>query len=114
MSSAINLVANAVRSSAGRQSNILSTSTGGGSGGGRMTGVVSSEGVTMGTVATACTVCCNFPSQGSTADLSANETEGARVHDLIEVTTGDDSPVGAEREQTVAGRTDEAMASIGI
>ena len=79
-----------------------------------MTGVVFGGGATMGTVATACTVCCNFPSQGSTADLSANETEGARVHDLIEVTTGDDSPVGAEREQTAAGRTDEAMASRGI
>jgi hypothetical protein len=76
-----------------------------------MTGVVSGGGATMGTVATACTVC---PSQGSTVDSSANETEGARVHDLIEVTTGDDSPVGAEREQTVAGRTDEAMASRGI
>ncbi len=79
-----------------------------------MTGVVSGGGSTMGTVATACTIFCNGPSQGSTADSSAKETEGARVHDLIEVTTGDDSPVGAKREQTVAGRTDEAMASIGI
>ncbi len=79
-----------------------------------MTGVVSGGGSTMGTVATACTVFCNVPIQGSTADLSAKETEGARVHDLIKVATGDDSPVGAEREQTVAGRTDESMASIGI
>ncbi len=79
-----------------------------------MTGVVSGGGSTMGTGATACSVVCNVPSQGSTADSSAKETEGARVHDLIEVTTGNVSPVGAKIEQTVAGRTDEAMASIGI
>ena len=79
-----------------------------------MTGVVSGGGATTGTVATACTVMCNFPTQGSTADSSAKETEGARVHDVREVTTGDDSPVGAEREQTVAGRSVEAMASRGI
>jgi hypothetical protein len=76
-----------------------------------MTGVVSGGGATLGTLATACTVLCTFPTQGSTADLSAKETEGARVHDVREVPTGDDSPVGAEREQTVAGRSDEAMAS---
>ncbi len=79
-----------------------------------MTGVVSGGGATMSTVATACTVFWNVPSQGSKADSAAKETEGARVHDLIEVMTGNDSPVGAEREQTVACRTDEAMASRGI
>ncbi len=76
-----------------------------------MTGVVSGGGATTGTLATACTVLCTFPAPGSPADSSAKETEGARVHDMREVTSGDVSPVGAERVQTVAGRSDEAMAS---
>jgi hypothetical protein len=79
-----------------------------------MTGVVSDGGSTMGPAATACTTCFNITSHGNTADSSANETEGARVHDLREVTTGNESPVGAKRAQTVAGRTDEVMASRGI
>ena len=79
-----------------------------------MTGVVSGGGSPMGPAATACTACFNITSHGSTADSSANETEGARVPDVREVTTGDESPVGAKRAQTVAGRTDEGMASRGI
>ena len=79
-----------------------------------MTGVVSSGGSTMGPAATACTACFNITSHGSTANSSANETEGVRVPDLREVTTGDESPEGAKRAQTVAGRTDEVMASRGI
>jgi hypothetical protein len=79
-----------------------------------MTGVVSGGGSMMGPAATACTTCFNITSHGSTADSSASETEGAQVHDLREVTTGDESPVGDERAQTVAGRTDEVMASRGI
>jgi hypothetical protein len=70
-----------------------------------MTSVASGGGATSGTLSTACTVLCIFPAQGSPADSSAKETEGARVHDVGYVTTGDVSPVGAEREQTVAGRS---------
>jgi hypothetical protein len=79
-----------------------------------MTVIVSGWGSAMGPVATACTACFNITSHGSTADSSANEMEGARVPDLREVTTGDESPVGAKRAQTVVGRTDEVMASRGI
>ena len=79
-----------------------------------MTGVVPGGGSTTGPAATVYTVCCNITSCGSTADSSANETEGARVHDLREVTIGNESPVGAERAQTVACRTDGGMASRGI
>ncbi len=88
--------------------------TGGGSGGGRMTGGVSGGGATTGPAATVCATCVNITSRGSTADSSANETEGARVHDLREVTTGNESPVGAERAQTVACRTDGRMVLRGI
>ena len=59
-------------------------STGGGSGGGRMTGVVPGGGATTGPEATVC-------------NSSANETEGVRGRDLRVVTTGIESPVGAER-----------------
>ena len=79
-----------------------------------MTGVVSGGGSTRGPAATICTACVNITSRGSTADSTANETDGARVHDVIEVTTGDESPVGAKRGQTVACRTDGVMASRGI
>jgi len=89
-------------------------STGSGSGGGRMTGVVSGGGAITGPAATVCPTCFNITSRGSTADSSANETEGARVHDLREVTTGNEFPVGAERAQTVACRTDGRMVSRGI
>ncbi len=76
-----------------------------------MTGVVSGGGSSMGPAATACTAWFNITSHGSTANSSANKTEGARVPDVREVTTGDESPVGGKRAQTVAGRTDEGMAS---
>ena len=79
-----------------------------------MTDVVSGGGSTTGPAATVCTACVNITSRGRTADSSANETEGVRVHDVIEVTTGDESPVGAKRAQTVACRTDGVMASRGI
>ena len=79
-----------------------------------MTSIVSSGGLTTGPAATVCTACVNLTSRGSTADSSANEMKGARVHDVIEVTTGDESPVGAERAQTVGCRTDGVMASRGI
>ena len=79
-----------------------------------MTGVVSGGGATTGPAATVCPTCFNITSRGSTADSSANEMEGARVHDLREVTTGNESPVGAERAQTVACRTDGGMVSRGI
>ena len=79
-----------------------------------MTGVVPGGGSMTGPAATVCTACFNITSRDSTADSSANETEGARVHDLREVTTGNESPVGAERAQTVACRTDGVMASRGI
>jgi hypothetical protein len=79
-----------------------------------MTGVVSGGGSTTGPAVTVCTAWVNITSHGSTADSSANETEGARVHDVIKVTTGNESPMGAERAQTVACRTDGVMASRGI
>ena len=69
-------------------------STGGGFGGGRTTGP-------------AATVCI-------TADPSAKETEGLRACDKRPVTTSDESPVGAERAQTVAGISDGMMAVVGI
>jgi hypothetical protein len=79
-----------------------------------MTGGVSGGGATTGPVATVCATCVNTTSHGSTADSSANETEGARVHDRRGVTTGNKSPVGGERVQTVACRTDGRMVSRGI
>ena len=45
---------------------------------------------------------------------SANETEGVRGRDLREVTTGIESPVGAERAQTGACRTEGVKAALGI
>ena len=79
-----------------------------------MTGVVSGGGATAGTLSTASTVRCIVPAPGRSANSSAKETEGARVHDVSYVTTGDVSPVGAERAQTVACRTDGGMISRGI
>ena len=79
-----------------------------------MTGVVPGGGLTMGPRATVCTAWFNIISRGSTANSSANETEGVKVHDMREVTTGNESPVGAKRAQTVACRTDGVMASRGI
>jgi hypothetical protein len=75
-----------------------------------MTGVVPGGGSTTGPEATVCTACFNITTRGSTTDSSVNETEGVRVHDLREVTTGNESPVGAERAQTVACRTDGVKA----
>jgi len=46
------------------------------SGGGRMTSVVSGGGATTGTLATACTVLCTFPTPGSPANLSAKKKGG--------------------------------------
>ena len=66
-----------------------------------MTGVVPGGGSTTGPEATVCI-------------SSANETEGVRVRDVKEVTTGTESPVGAERAQTVVSRTDGVMVSRGI
>ena len=79
-----------------------------------MTGVVSGGVATSGTSSTACTVRCTVPAPGRPAKSSAKETEGARVHDVSYVTTGDVSPVGAEREQTVAGLSVDVMGSQGI
>ena len=45
---------------------------------------------------------------------SANETEGVRGCDLGEVTTGTESPVGAERARTVAYRTEGVKSTRGI
>jgi len=66
-----------------------------------MTGVVPGGGATTGPEATVC-------------NSSANETEGVRGRDLREVTTGIESPVGAERAQTVACRTEGGKAAAGI
>ena len=66
-----------------------------------MTSVVPSRVSTTGSEATVC-------------NSSANETEGVRVRDLKEVTTGTESPVGAERAQTVACRTEGVKAARGI
>lgn len=66
-----------------------------------MTGVVPGGGATTGPEATVC-------------NSSANETEGVRGRDLREVTTGIESPVGAERARTVAGRTEGVKAAAGI
>ena len=79
-----------------------------------MTGVVFGGGATAGTLSTASTVRCIVPAPGRSANSSAKETEGARVHDVSYVTTGDVSPVGAEREQTVAGLSVDVMGSQGI
>ena len=68
-----------------------------------MTGVVPSGVSTM-----------DIPSRGSMLESSANETEGVRGHDLREVMTGTEFPVGAERAQTVACRTEGVEASGGI
>jgi hypothetical protein len=89
-------------------------SNGGGSGGGRSTGGVSGGGWTTGTAATVCNACGNTILRGNTADSSVSETEGSRVCDGIVVTTGNESPVGAERAQTVACRSDGVMAFVGI
>jgi hypothetical protein len=48
------------------------------------------------------------------SNSSAKETEGVRGRDLREVTTGTESPVGAERAQTVACRTEGVKVSGGI
>ena len=66
-----------------------------------MTGVVPGGGLTTGPEATLCI-------------SSANETEGVRVRDVKEVTTGTESPVGAERAQTEACRTDGVRSARGI
>ena len=66
-----------------------------------MTGVVPGGVATTGPETTVC-------------NSSAKETEGVRGRDLREVTTGTESPVGAERAQTVACRTDGGMVSRGI
>ena len=66
-----------------------------------MTDVVPGGGATTGPEATVC-------------NSSANETEGVRGRVLREVTTGNESPVGAERAQTVECRTDGGMVSRGI
>jgi hypothetical protein len=66
-----------------------------------MTGVVPGGGATTGPEATVC-------------NSSANETEGVRGRDLREVTTGSESPVGAERAQTIACRTEGVKAAAGI
>ena len=66
-----------------------------------MTGVVPGRGLTTGPEATVCIT-------------SANETEGVRVRDVKEVTTGTESPVGAKRARTVACRTDGVKSARGI
>ena len=66
-----------------------------------MTGVVPGGGAMTGPEATVC-------------NSSANETEGVRGRDLREVTTGIESPVGAERARTVAGRTEGVKVAAGI
>lgn len=66
-----------------------------------MTGIVPGGVSAMGPEATVC-------------NSSANETEGVRGRDLREVTTGIESPVGAERARTVAGRTEGVKAAAGI
>jgi hypothetical protein len=79
-----------------------------------MTNSVSGGGPTTGPVTTVCNACVNIASHGSTADSSAKETEGAQVHDVIEVMTDEESLVGAKRAQTVACRSDGVMAPRGI
>ena len=66
-----------------------------------MTGVVPGGVSTTGPEATVCI-------------SSANETEGVRVRDVKEVTTGTESPVGAERARTVAYRTEGVKSARGI
>jgi hypothetical protein len=66
-----------------------------------MTGIVPGRVLTTGPEATVC-------------NSSANEMEGVRGRDLKEVTTGTESPVGAERAQTVACRTEGVKAAAGI
>ena len=66
-----------------------------------MTGIVPGGGSTTGLEATVCI-------------SSANETEGVRVRDVKEVTTGTESPVGAERARTVACRTEGVKSARGI
>ena len=68
----------------------------------------------MGPAATVCNACGNTTSRGLTADSSAKETEGSWVGDMRLVTTGDESPVGAERAQTVVVLSDGMMAVIEI
>jgi hypothetical protein len=66
------------------------------------------------------TDCGNTVSCGVTADSSANETEGARVCDLVPSPTGDESPVVAGIGTTVvdmasvAGKTELRLADVGI
>ncbi len=68
----------------------------------------------MGPASTVRDAFCNTALSGSPVDSSAKETEGAQVGDVRPVTTGDESPVGAERAQTVAGISSGMMAVLGI